>query len=182
MFPTIYGDKEYDSCAIGSSGSYLWCSIRTKANVYTGDWAYCGENCAESKVINRQPEFLIPVFFSLATIITKNNLLKTIPNWGPSWRLSFDVNIVSFTDFDGTDYDGAWADIVQLTATGNPCCDVGDRVPYVQANKNGYFIVGTGIGNEGNYYFQINDRNKLLWYSVKISQIRENGKVKKVHC
>ena len=174
MFPTTYSGRKYDSCAVSTSNSYVWCSLKTNAGSYTGHYGYCGDNCANSKIVFRQIVLLI--LSTVATIISKNNLLTTVPDWGPHWRLSFEVNIVSFTDFDA-DGTSVWADILQFSATGSTCCAVGDRVPYVQANSDGYFIIGSGVGGNGNWYSPNIVRPKLLWYFIEISQVMENGKV-----
>ena len=82
--------------------------------------------------------------------------------------------IVSFTVFDG---DGSYADILQFTGTGSRCCALGDRIPFVQADVNGNFLVGSAIGNDGNKYFLINNIAALIWHPVEISQTKENGQV-----
>ena len=77
------------------------------------------------------------------TQVTKNNLLTTIPNWGPTWKITFELLIKSFPTTTE-------ASILHFT-TGNRCCDVGDRIPFLQIYNKDVLVVNAVNGN-GNYY------------------------------
>jgi len=80
--------------------------------------------------------------------IQSNNLLGVIPEWGPTWKISFDINVQSF-DNDGADY----GNIFRFTSTDNDCCNIGDRIPALfTRNEN---VVSPSIETGKWYSFEI---------------------------
>merc|ERR1712243_361784 len=63
--------------------------------------------------------------------LKQSQLLAVIPEWGPNFRITFDLNVHSMTS---TRSDG-WANIFYFTATGKDCCSIGDRVPGLWTNS-----------------------------------------------
>merc|ERR1719300_2313808 len=101
--------------------------------------------------------------------VKKGQLLAVIPEWGPNFRISFDLNINSMYSSRS---DG-WANVLHFTATGKDCCSLGDRVPALFTNAqlntvsfmsnvdhNGNFQKGTPHGT-----FPTN-----TWCKIKIEQ------------
>merc|ERR1712098_351953 len=97
--------------------------------------------------------------------IKKNNLIAEIPKWGPAWKISFELNIASFSN-----YGEEWGNVFQFT-TGNECCDIGDRIPALFTRNNNSLYYTTNIDDNGDYYTYSNgDINTNTWYSFEIEQ------------
>ena len=106
--------------------------------------------------------------------IREDNRLAILPTWGPSFRVSFSLLI---TSFDGDNlFKGKWAELLRFTNTDNNCCRMGDRIPAIFTNINGFIQVATQIDNKGNRWKNINlDEN--VWYNLEILQSVQNSKV-----
>ena len=80
----------------------------------------------------------------------KNNLLATIPTWGPTYKVSMELKVNSF---DGPKFSlnqaepgSEMAEILRFTTTENDCCGIGDSIPAIFANKRGFIrISSTGL-------------------------------------
>ena len=71
-----------------------------------------------------------------------------------------------------------WQSILRFTSTGSDCCNIGDRVPAIFYNSDGYFGISSPVGEKGNY--AINYRTELnKEYHIEIVQERTDGKVRK---
>jgi len=103
--------------------------------------------------------------------IQKNHQLATIEEWGPLFKVSFDLMIHSKVESE-------WSSV--LAFRGNGAVDnysqYGDRAPAIFYNKAGYLGFGSAVNGDPNYavYFEI-ELNKL--YHIEIAQEEENGKV-----
>jgi len=96
-------------------------------------------------------------------------LVKSIPEWGPAWKISFDLYVLSFpTPSD------KWADnfenILRFTSTTNDCCSIGDRIPALFTYSNNSIYYTTNIDDDGDKatfspYIQTGK-----WYSFEIEQ------------
>ena len=75
--------------------------------------------------------------------IKRNNLLGVIQRWGGihGWKVSFDLTIRSEPS--------SWAGILHFT-TGDNCCSLGDRIPFVKLYKDQLVILNAVNGN-GNH-------------------------------
>ena len=62
--------------------------------------------------------------------ITANNLLATIPNWGPTFAVTFQLWLESFSPSGGV-----WSELLRFTSTEINCCSPGDRSPAIFVNK-----------------------------------------------
>ena len=109
--------------------------------------------------------------------VRKNNLVGTIENWGPLFRISFDLifnskptseqnyNILAFKENGGT----------------NDCCKIGDRVPYLSyhpSETTERLTFASAVGANGNWTYDHNltvEINKK--YNFVVEQKIENNKV-----
>ena len=108
--------------------------------------------------------------------VIHNNLMASLPTWGPSYRLSLNVYINSFHGRNLRQ--GKWAELLRVTRTNNNCCAIGDRIPAILINKGGFIQVATNIGNTGNKWKNVN-LNEKRWYKLDIIQYQWNNKVRK---
>ena len=106
--------------------------------------------------------------------ISQGNLITTLPTWGPSYRITFELYINSF---DGANLkNGKLAELLRLTTTDGNCCAIGDRIPAIFTDKGGFIQVGTQIGNMGNKWKNVN-LNEKTWYRLDLMQYTWNNKV-----
>ena len=105
-------------------------------------------------------------------LITKNNLVATLPSWGNDFDISLELWIESLTPTNKYGY----SELLRFTSTNKDCCSAGDRIPAIFANKNGFIHVTSQIGTNGNAYKNVNIKTKT-WTKVEIKQYQENGEV-----
>jgi len=101
--------------------------------------------------------------------VQQNQLLAVIPEWGPNFRISFDLNIKSMYSSRS---DG-WASILHFTATGKDCCSLGDRVPALFSNnKQNYLAFMSNVDNNGNFWkaTPAGSVPTNTWSKIKIEQ------------
>ena len=107
-------------------------------------------------------------------MIGQNNLLSTLPTWGPSFRISLDLYINSF---HGPNLkNGKFAELLRFTSRDGNCCAVGDRIPAVFTDKRGFIQVATQIGTQGNKWRNVKLSQKT-WHRLDILQYTWNNKV-----
>ena len=105
-------------------------------------------------------------------------LLTTLSTMGPSYKISFELFINSFTGVNLQHE--RYAEVLRFTCTNLDCCSPGDRIPLIMTHKDsgdtGRITVATQIGDNANYcgLWNINRRS---WTSVAIEQYQQNGKV-----
>ena len=104
--------------------------------------------------------------------IRDNNLLRTIPFFGPEYRISLEVFVNSFTVPNMQV--GYYADILHFTSTDGNCCKVGGRIPSIFTRKDNKIAVCTQIGNNGNYHKDL-DFVKEKWIKLEIQQYSVGG-------
>jgi len=102
----------------------------------------------------------------VAVSAVKGKLLAVIPEWGPNFRISFDLKVTSF------DHAGPWANVFHFTATGGNCCSPGDRVPALWTNNGNFLHFSNRVGNNGNYAVNTGRRAfpTNTWTKVVIEQ------------
>ena len=105
-------------------------------------------------------------------LITKDNLVATLPSWGDQFDVSLELWIESFTPSNSN----GWSELLRFTATNKDMGSAGDRIPAIFANDNGYIHVVSQIGTNANANKNINIKTKT-WTKVEIKQYQENGKV-----
>ena len=105
-------------------------------------------------------------------LITKDNLVATLPSWGDQFDVSLELWIESFTPSNSK----GWSELLRFTATNKDIGSAGDRIPAIFANKNGNIYVVSQIGTNGNANKNFNIKTQT-WTKVEIKQYQENGKV-----
>ena len=107
--------------------------------------------------------------------IQRNHLLGVIPEWGPAWKISFELNILSFNN-GGAE----WGTLLRFTTTTNNCCSsVGDRIPGLFTRDNNRLQYATNINNDntnlyspdmltGKYSLEIEQKFSFEYEQVKI--------------
>ena len=92
--------------------------------------------------------------------------LATIPFWGPTWKITFELNIASFPS--------SWGGILHFT-TGENCCNIGDRIPFVKLYKDNQLVILNAANNQGNHQTRVN-LEVNTWYNIEISQTKDINK------
>jgi len=101
--------------------------------------------------------------------VQKGNLIAVIPEWGPNFRITFDLNVHSMY----SSHSNGWANVLHFTASGKDCCSIGDRVPALWTNsKRNYLYFCSNVDHHGDYCrtttagtFRTNS-----WYKIEIKQ------------
>ena len=104
-------------------------------------------------------------------MIERNNLLDTIPTWGPLFSISFDLIINSYGS------SGSWHTILAFKANNSSsnCCNFGDRIPKIELN-GGKLYFENAVGENPNYHFN----ERILprkWYNIQVNQKLVLGEV-----
>ena len=97
---------------------------------------------------------------SSETIISRDQLLATIPSWGPEFTLSLELFINSFPDA-ATNY----AEVLRFTNTDNNCCEYGTRIPAIWIKNGDIIEVSPPGGAPGQVNVIIN-----TWYKISMNQ------------
>ena len=105
--------------------------------------------------------------------ITRNNLLAVIPEWGPNYKITFDLLIESFAN--GGNF---WGNVFHFTATGDNCCEMGDRVPALWTNEGKFLYLCFNKGDDGNFCQQSPEIETNKWFSLEYEQKFEAYQVK----
>ena len=72
-----------------------------------------------------------------------------------------------------------WSTIVRFTSTDNDCCNIGDRIPAIFYNSNGYLLIDSTFDGKGNYSVTYNvDMSKYYHIEIVQENQKENGQVR----
>ena len=99
--------------------------------------------------------------------------MATLPTWGPTFRLTFDLYIYSF---DGGNLKDGFAELLRLTVTENDGGSIGDRIPAIFTHKSGHLYIATQIGTNGNEVKYVN-LIKRKWHQLELVQYVQSDKV-----
>ena len=102
----------------------------------------------------------------LILVIGRNNLWATLPDWGPTFQVSFDLYINSYSGL-GLRF-GTWAEMLRFTTTETDCCNVGDRIPAIFTHADGYVHISM-IMNGQNWVKDLR-LNEKTWYQIDMTQ------------
>ena len=110
--------------------------------------------------------------------IERNKQIGIIDNWGPFFRVSFDLKIHSFVE--GKDEGDGFRQMSSLLAfKGNGAITrnrIGDRIPVLLLdNELGMIYFYNFIDSQSDYYLEYIDLDH--WYNIIIEQKSVNGKV-----
>ena len=70
-----------------------------------------------------------------------------------------------------------WSSILRFTSTDSDCCNIGDRIPAIFYNSEGYLLIDSAVNEKGNQGVTY-DIDLGKWYHIEIVQETENGKVR----
>ena len=108
-------------------------------------------------------------------IIERNHQLATIDEWGPFFKITFDLIIYSNID---SNIDG-WSSVLAFRGNGavDDASNYGDRVPAIFYNNiEGYLLFANSVNGDPNFniihYIEL---NRL--YNIKITQKEKDGQV-----
>merc|ERR1712126_59886 len=104
--------------------------------------------------------------------VENNNLIGIIPSWGPTFKISFELKVLSFTTCNPMDM----ANYLSFTATDNNCCDIGDRIPAFFTNSGGFLQLAMQINDNGNLVKSSPKLEQIIWYNLEVEQFVENNK------
>ena len=111
-------------------------------------------------------------FVFLGIKVKKNQEIGTIASWGPTFRVAVDIIVHSAGS-------GATS-ILRFTSTSHDCCKMGDRLPAIIYNSEGYLHLTSAVNKNPNYYVNFNIDFKK-WYHIEIAQTKMNGKVSEIY-
>ena len=106
--------------------------------------------------------------FFFPEVVNQDKLLAELPEWGPTYQVSFEMKIKSFPS--------GWGEVLRVTSTDNNSGRIGDRFPAFFINTAGYVHICTQIGSTINQCKNI-DMNEGTCYELDLRQIKENSKV-----
>ena len=118
-----------------------------------------------------QKSFQVNNLFLDYKLVTKDNLVATLPSWGEFFEVSLQIWVKS--------YKQGWSELLRFTGSEtNDYNDwkAGSRIPAIFVNSAGYIHVTSQVGTNGNFATNINIKLKT-WIKVDIKQYPENGKV-----
>ena len=119
---------------------------------------------------------LLILFCLDGEVILGRKLLTTLPSIGPSYRISFELFVNSFSGVNLQH--GWWAEVLRFTCTDKDCCAPGDRIPIIMTRKDGKIAVSSQVGDNGNYHGTEPYLKPKTWKRVEIRQYEKSGKVK----
>ena len=106
----------------------------------------------------------------------KNNVVFTIPEWGPTFHIRFDLMML---DYDSDDVE--WRSLLRFTSssTSTDYSAMGDRVPALFANKKGYLAhTMASDGKPNNLHYSPTNSVKInTWYTIEYLQQFDEGQV-----
>ena len=108
-------------------------------------------------------------FFLDYGLVTKDNLVATLPRWGEYYEVSLKIWVESFGS--------GWSELLRFTATQTNGGSAGDRIPAIFVNPGGYIQVASQDGTNNNFATNVYIKQKT-WTKFDIKQYPdENGKV-----
>ena len=100
--------------------------------------------------------------------VSNDNLVATLPKWGEYFVISLQIWVESHIN--------GWSELLRFTATEKSCCSAGDRIPAFFVTSDGFILVTSHVGTNGNFGTSVKF-NLKSWIKVDIRQYPENGKV-----
>ena len=118
-------------------------------------------DAAEDLVITA-PDGTRDIVIDESFLITNNKLLATLPEWGKTFQVAFELRIRSFK--------ADWTELLRFTSTENRGGSPGDRIPAVFLHSDGIMAVRTqGQTGEGAFGKNFNV-NLRTWIKVEMKQ------------
>ena len=115
-----------------------------------------------------QNNIFLNYIFIIVIVVSKGNLLETLPIWGRFYTVEADITVTKIPD-------ASWTNVFHFTKEEN-VANYGDRIPFVNINKAGYFYISSAVSGDKNYakYFYFDVGKK---YHLKIQQIQGDSKI-----
>ena len=132
-----------------------------------GNISACVSNTRCGAPPSREDVKVLEEFF-IDPEVNQDKLVAELPEWGPTYQVSFEMKINSLPS--------SWGEVLRVTSTDNNHGGVGDRFPAFFINTAGYVHICTQIGSTMNQCKNI-DMNEGTWYELDLRQIEENSKV-----
>ena len=160
-----------------SKHSFL-CPVGTLFNQQTlyCDWGY-NVDCSPPETPDRgtNARNLLYDPDRLVHRVVASRELATIPKWGPSFKISFDLKINSFgSDPDYEEYPAEWNGYSSVLAFkgngGLDCCSHGDRVPVINLRQDGDLVFSHSVGEDTSHEFRYNIAELNQWYNIVVEQ------------
>ena len=108
-------------------------------------------------------------------LVTKDNLVATLPSWGEYFEVSLQIWVESFSPSNKN----GWTELLRFTVSEKDDYNdwkAGSRIPAIFVNSAGFIHVTSQVGTNGNFATNVNIKLKT-WTKVEIKQYPENGKV-----
>ena len=115
---------------------------------------------------------IVPTSFlnlALSGRVKRNNQIATIATWGPQYRVAVDIKVYSA----GTEKE--WYNILRFTSTESDCCNIGDRIPAIFYNTEGFLRITSSVNGNGDDYIDY-DIESDKWYQIRILQTQVTEK------
>ena len=103
----------------------------------------------------------------LGFTLHKDNVFDTIPIWGPGYTINFNMYIKSWPK-------KGYRSIMHFTATSNSCCNLGDRVPYIETHSNGFMGTCFDMDDKGNECFYSWNLKTKTWHNIEFKKYFNN--------
>ena len=110
--------------------------------------------------------------------IKESNLIGIVPSWGPTFKINFELKILSFANCNPD----KMANYLTFTSSDNDCCDIGDRIPAFFTNSEGFLQLAMQIGQNGNYVAKSPKLEENVWYKVEVEQFFQGHDVTTTEC
>ena len=104
-------------------------------------------------------------------LITKDNLVTTLPSWGEYFEVSLQIWVESFSPT-------GWSELLRFTASEKDDYSdwkAGARIPAIFVNSAGYIAVRSQVGSNGNFATNVNIKLNT-WIRLDIKQYPDKNK------
>ncbi|XP_065661527.1 uncharacterized protein LOC105843664 isoform X4 [Hydra vulgaris] len=99
-------------------------------------------------------------------LLVFNNMITTLPWLEKTFSISFKLKPESYPSTSGN--------VIHLTTSGN-YGQYGERCPSIWYRNDGYLIISTAIGGNGDFYMPPQILPLNVWSSIRLSQTQVNG-------
>ena len=109
-------------------------------------------------------------------LVTKDNLVATLPSWGEYFEVSLQILVESFSPSNKYGF----SELLRFTVSEKDDYNdwkAGSRIPAIFVNSAGFIHVTSQVGTNGNFHKNV-DLKLKTWIKIEIKQYPKNGKVK----
>jgi len=133
------------------------------------------KNCGESITVNSDPKYPVKqvpggfCYFQTQELLKKDTLIGTIPTFGKSYEVSFDLYPRSFPTGWFT-----YTNVLHFTKGGDMWA-IGDRIPALWFYNSNMLHFCSSLSGTINKCVNLADQPVNQWYNIKIQQKLEGG-------